>query len=72
MYRVCADINDVEYRAASLNDDFTVNEENLFNLVDENTKVLWMCSPNNPTGNALPHRRHAAHSPSVPRHNGDR
>jgi histidinol-phosphate aminotransferase len=52
MYRVCADINDVEYRAVSLNPDFSINEDALFATIDDNTKVLWICSPNNPTGNA--------------------
>lgn len=54
MYSVCAEINDVEYRPVRLNDDFSINEEALLNAVDTNTKVLWICSPNNPTGNAYP------------------
>lgn len=54
MYSVCAEINDVEYRPVKLNDDFSINEEALFDAVDERTKVLWICSPNNPTGNAYP------------------
>ena len=53
MYKVCADINDVEYRPVSLNDDFSLNAERLLASCDENTKVIWLCSPNNPTGNAL-------------------
>lgn len=52
MYRVCAEINDVAYRPVNLNDDFSIDEEALLNAVDTNTKVLWICSPNNPTGNA--------------------
>lgn len=54
MYRVCAEINDVAYRPVNLNDDFSIDEEALLNAVDANTKVLWICSPNNPTGNAYP------------------
>ena len=53
MYKVCADINDVEYRAVSLNDDFSLDAERILAACDEHTKVIWLCSPNNPTGNAL-------------------
>ncbi len=54
MYAVCAEINDVEYRPVKLNPDFSIDEEALFSAVDANTKVMWICSPNNPTGNAYP------------------
>ena len=53
MYQVCADVNDVEYRAVPLTDDFQLNKEALVAQKVENTKVLWVCSPNNPTGNAF-------------------
>lgn len=53
MYQVCADVNDVEYRAVPLTEDFQLNKEALVAKKDENTKVLWVCSPNNPTGNAF-------------------
>ena len=53
MYSVCAAINDVEYRAVPLNNDFTLDADRLLAAVDEHTKVIWLCSPNNPTGNAL-------------------
>lgn len=53
MYEVCADINDVEYRRVPLNDDFSLNADALLAAADENTKVIWICSPNNPTGNAF-------------------
>lgn len=53
MYEVCADINGVEYRKAFLNMDFTLNEDNIFSKIDYNTKIIWICSPNNPTGNAF-------------------
>ena len=52
MYSVCAAINDIEYRRVNLNPDFSIDEEALFAAVDANTKVMWICSPNNPTGNA--------------------
>lgn len=53
MYQVCADINDVEYRSVLLNDDFSFDADRLLQAVDQNTKVIWLCSPNNPTGAAL-------------------
>lgn len=53
MYQVSANINDVEVRSARLLDDFQLDLIHLENLVDENTKIIWLCSPNNPTGNSL-------------------
>ena len=53
MYEVCADINDVEYRRVPLTDDFSLNADALLAAADERTKVMWICSPNNPTGNAF-------------------
>ena len=53
MYRVCADINDVEYRPVLLDNDFQMNADCLLQACDEHTKVVWICSPNNPTGNSL-------------------
>lgn len=53
MYRVCADVNDVEYRPVELEDGFRLNAEKLLDACDERTKLIWICSPNNPTGNAL-------------------
>ncbi len=53
MYAVCADINDVEYRAVPLHEDFTLDADALLAAVDDHTKVIWLCSPNNPSGNAL-------------------
>lgn len=53
MYEVSAHINDVELRKARLLDNFQLDLIHLENLVDANTKIIWLCSPNNPTGNAL-------------------
>ena len=53
MYQVCADINNVEYRKILLNEDYTLNAESLLKAVDSHTKVIFLCSPNNPTGNIL-------------------
>ena len=53
MYEVSANINDVEIRKAPLLDDFQLNMIHLEQLADVNTKLIWLCSPNNPTGNSL-------------------
>lgn len=53
MYEVCADINDVEYRPVLLDDDFQLDADKLLEACDAHTKVIWICSPNNPTGNLL-------------------
>lgn len=53
MYKVCADINEVEYRSVLLDDDFQFTADALLAASDRLTKVMWLCSPNNPTGNKL-------------------
>lgn len=53
MYKVCADINDVEYRTVLLDEGFKLNAAKLLAACDDNTKLIWLCSPNNPTGNNL-------------------
>lgn len=53
MYQVCADVNDVEYRKVLLNNDFQFSAETLLAATDEHTKLIFICSPNNPTGNDL-------------------
>ena len=53
MYQVCADVNDVEFRCAPLTADFQIDREAIEGAVDDRTKVLWFCSPNNPSGNAF-------------------
>lgn len=53
MYQVCADVNDIEYRAVPLTADFQLDRQALVDRVDARTKVIWICSPNNPTGNAF-------------------
>ena len=53
MYKVCADVNDVEYLSASLTDDFQLDLSAISSKIDDKTKVLWICSPNNPSGNAF-------------------
>ena len=53
MYAVCADINNVEYRTVSLKENYQFSAEELLAATDDNSKIIWLCSPNNPTGNAL-------------------
>lgn len=53
MYGVCANINNVEYRSVNLNDKFDFTAKELLEKADEKTRVIWLCSPNNPTGNTL-------------------
>ncbi|MCR4583244.1 MAG: histidinol-phosphate transaminase [Prevotella sp.] len=53
MYKVCADINDVEYRPVLLDEHFQTTAARLLAATDKNTKIIWICSPNNPTGNNI-------------------
>ena len=53
MYRVCADINAVEYRPVPLDSHFQLSADKLLQACDGHTKIVWICSPNNPTGNSL-------------------
>lgn len=53
MYQVAADISGVELRKVSLSEEFDLNKEELLKACDENTKLIFLCSPNNPSGNSL-------------------
>ncbi len=53
MYRVCADINEVEYRPVLLDEHFQVSAEKMLEACNRYTKVIWICSPNNPSGNLI-------------------
>lgn len=53
MYQVCADINDIEYRAVPLTDGYQLDLPAMKAAIDTNTKAIWLCSPNNPTGNVF-------------------
>lgn len=53
MYKVCADINNVEYRPVLLDEHFDFKADDLLKACDSHTKLIWLCSPNNPTGNSL-------------------
>ena len=54
MYEVAADINDIELRHVQLGDDFSLPVEELLAACDAHTKAIFLCSPNNPSGNAIP------------------
>ena len=53
MYQVAADINDVEVKKVLLKPDFSLDVDGLLSAADENTKLIFICSPNNPTANAF-------------------
>jgi histidinol-phosphate aminotransferase len=53
MYQVSANINDIEIRKVNLTKDFELDVEGILNATDSNTKLLFICSPNNPTGNNM-------------------
>jgi histidinol-phosphate aminotransferase len=53
MYEVSGNINDVEIRKVNLTPDFQLDVEAILNAVDEHSKLLFICSPNNPTGNNM-------------------
>ncbi len=53
MYKVSADINDVVIRKVNLSEQFQLNTEGILDATDANTKLLFLCSPNNPTGNNM-------------------
>jgi histidinol-phosphate aminotransferase len=53
MYEVSANINDIAIQKAPLLSDYQLNLAHIEQLVNPNTKIIWICSPNNPTGNSL-------------------
>ena len=53
MYKVCSAINDVEYRKVLLDENFQFSADKLLSATNLYTKIIWLCSPNNPTGNSL-------------------
>ena len=54
MYKVAAAINDVPMREVQLEPDFSLDADKLLAATDEHTKLLFLCSPNNPSGNCFP------------------
>ena len=53
MYEVSARINDIEVRKAILNEDFQLDTITIMKQVNDYTRIIWICSPNNPTGNSM-------------------
>lgn len=53
VYKVSADVNDIELREVQLTDDFQLPVSRILEAADANSKLIWICSPNNPTGNAF-------------------
>ena len=53
MYGVLANLNAIENREVLLNDDFEPQIDKILSKVDSNTKMIFLCSPNNPTGNSF-------------------
>jgi histidinol-phosphate aminotransferase len=53
MYQVSANINDVAVRNVPLTTDFQLNLEGIAEAIDTHTKLIFVCSPNNPTGNSI-------------------
>ncbi len=54
MYEVAATMNDVECRKVQLRPDFSMDTEALLSATDAGTRLMFICSPNNPTGNSFP------------------
>lgn len=53
MYGVSAKINDIKIKEVLLTDDFQPNTEEILNTANNYTKIIFICSPNNPTGNLI-------------------
>ena len=53
MYEVCANINNVQVKKVNLTTEFQLDLEAIENAIDENTKMIFLCSPNNPTGKLI-------------------
>lgn len=53
MYQVACDINEVKVKSVQLDSDFDIDVEAVMKTIDENTRMIFLCSPNNPTGNLL-------------------
>jgi len=53
MYKVLANTNDIEEREVLLTSSFEPNVSEIFKAVDQHTKIIFLCSPNNPTGNSF-------------------
>lgn len=54
MYEVAAEMNDAEFRKVQLRPDFSMDTEAMLSATDSKTRLMFICSPNNPTGNSFP------------------
>lgn len=57
MYEVAAAMNDIEFRKVRLRPDFSMDTEAMLAATDSKTRLMFICSPNNPTGNSFPAER---------------
>ena len=55
MYEVCAEINNVKVKKVNLTKEYQLDLEGIENAIDPFTKLIFICSPNNPTGNSINH-----------------
>jgi len=53
MYEVSANINDIKIKKVPLTEEFQLNMEGIAEAIDDHTKLIFVCSPNNPTGNSM-------------------
>jgi histidinol-phosphate aminotransferase len=53
MYEVSANINDIETKKINLTEEYQLNLEGIAEAINEHTKLIFICSPNNPTGNSI-------------------
>jgi histidinol-phosphate aminotransferase len=54
MYKVLSGLNDIELKNSFLTIGFTLNIDDILNQINTDTKIIFLCSPNNPTGNSIP------------------
>lgn len=54
MYKVCAKVNDVPIKTCNLTPEFDVDVEGTLTAIDDKTKLLFLCSPGNPTAKVIP------------------
>lgn len=54
MYEVAAAMNDIEFRKVQLRPDFSMDTEAMLSAADSKTRLMFICSPNNPPGNSFP------------------
>jgi histidinol-phosphate aminotransferase len=53
MYKVCADVQNIAVKQVPLTSDFQVDTKKVLETADKHTKIIWICSPNNPSGNLI-------------------